>query len=151
MGVDQHTSVHRFDDLADGGRITLQRDTDDAVGTTTIRRHLHDIAGAFARGDFSTPAFVHMRSVPGATTMASRRARIRYAVDDVARGGTLSMTSTDRPAVNAIHAFLAYQRADHHATGHLMQDEEPASAAQHPARHTHLTRPHDHDVAPAPH
>ena len=32
MGVDQYTSAHRFDDLADGGRIELQRDPADTVG-----------------------------------------------------------------------------------------------------------------------
>ena len=32
MGVDQTTSTHRFDALPDGGRIELQRDTDDSLG-----------------------------------------------------------------------------------------------------------------------
>ena len=46
MGVDQYTSVHRFDDLPDGGRITLQRDPSDTVGVRTIRDHLRGIARA---------------------------------------------------------------------------------------------------------
>ena len=32
MGVDQYTSAHRFDALADGGRIELQRETEDSAG-----------------------------------------------------------------------------------------------------------------------
>src|ERR1051325_8166932 len=40
MGVDQYTSVHRFDTLPDGGRIELQRNVDDSAGVAQIRRHL---------------------------------------------------------------------------------------------------------------
>src|SRR5712692_2626707 len=32
MGVDQYTSLHRFDPLPDGGRIVLVRDSTDAAG-----------------------------------------------------------------------------------------------------------------------
>src|SRR5687768_12733016 len=39
MGVDQYTSTHCFDALADGGRIELQRDSDDPAGVATIRAH----------------------------------------------------------------------------------------------------------------
>ena len=31
MGVDQYTSTHRFDDLPNGGRITLVRNVDDTA------------------------------------------------------------------------------------------------------------------------
>src|SRR4051812_13594320 len=55
MGVDQYTSIHKFDDLSDGGRIELQRDRDDSVGTRAIRDHLRAISAAFSTGDFSTP------------------------------------------------------------------------------------------------
>ena len=61
MGVDQYTSVHRFDALPDGGRIELQRAVDDSAGVAQIRSHLRAIAVAFATGDFGTPAFVHLR------------------------------------------------------------------------------------------
>ena len=61
MGVDQYTSVHRFDAIADGGRIELRRDRDDSVGVATVRAHLRSIAHAFAAGDFTAPAAVHLR------------------------------------------------------------------------------------------
>lgn len=56
MGVDQYTSTHIFESLADGGRIVLQRDAADSAGTATIRTHLQQIARAFATGDFRLPA-----------------------------------------------------------------------------------------------
>jgi len=117
MGVDQYTSVHRFDDLADGGRIELQREARDSAGVHTIREHLRAIARAFAAGDFSTPAFVHLRQVPGTATMAAKRAAIRYAFTELPGGGAVRITTTDPIAVAAVHQFLAFQRGDHHAAG----------------------------------
>jgi hypothetical protein len=113
MGVDQYTSIHRFDALADGGRIELQRDRDDSAGAATIRSHMRDIARAFASGDFGTPATVHLETVPGADVMRARRRHIRYEPIDLPRGGALRIRSSDPAAVTAIHRFLAFQRTEH--------------------------------------
>jgi hypothetical protein len=118
MGVDQYTSTHRFDDLPDGGRIELQRDVDDPEGVTTIRVHLQGIAAAFARGDFATPAAVHMCEVPGTAVMRARAASIRYEYRPLPRGGEVRISTTDPEALRAVHAFLAFQRSDHRAGGH---------------------------------
>ena len=69
MGVDQYTSVHRFDALRDGGRIVLQRDRDDSAGAVVIRAHLRSVARAFSAGDFSSPRAVHVDTVPGTAVM----------------------------------------------------------------------------------
>jgi hypothetical protein len=118
MGVDQYTSTHRFDDLPDGGRIELQRNVDDAEGTATIRAHLQGIAAAFTRGDFATAAMVHVREVPGTAVMRARSAAIRYEYRALPRGGEVRITTADPEALQAIHAFLAFQRHDHRAPGH---------------------------------
>jgi hypothetical protein len=125
MGVDQYTSIHRFDDLADGGRIELQRDRDDSAGVDAIRDHLRDIAKAFATGDFSTPAFVHLREVPGTKVMIARSAHIRYRFTPLPRGGELRITTADPAARQAVHQFLAFQRGEHHAAGHTMHPVSP--------------------------
>lgn len=117
MGVDQYTSTHCFDALADGGRIELQRDSDDPAGVATIRAHLRSIADAFAAGDFSTPAAVHMREVPGAAVMAARRGAITYTYRDLPRGGEVRIRTADAEALRAIHDFMAFQRDDHRAGG----------------------------------
>jgi hypothetical protein len=113
MGVDQYTSVHRFDALLDGGRIELQRDRDDSAGATTIRAHLRAIAQTFAAGDFTAPSAVHQENVPGVPVMIARRSAIRYEVSDLPRGAALRIRSADSVAVRAIHRFLAYQRQEH--------------------------------------
>jgi hypothetical protein len=118
MGVNQYTSRHVFEPLPDGGRIALQRDAADTEGAAQIRRHMHEIAGRFAAGDFTLPGFVHARTVPGTEIMAARRASIAYAVDILPRGAALRIRTADSTAVRAIHEFLAFQRHDHHAGAH---------------------------------
>jgi hypothetical protein len=117
MGVDQYSSRHQFDDLPNGGRIELQRDSTDSAGVRTIREHLQHVAMAFADGDFSIPGFVHADSVPGTATMSARRQLIAYNFRSLPGGGEVLVTSLDSAAVSAIHAFMAYQRQDHHAGG----------------------------------
>jgi hypothetical protein len=115
MGVDQYTSTHQFLSLPGGGRIELQRDRDDSVGTAAIRAHLRHIAQAFSAGDFGAPFAVHQEGVPGVPIMRARRATISYDVSDLPRGAALRIRSRDSVAIDAIHRFLAYQRREHHA------------------------------------
>ena len=115
MGVDQYTSTHVFEPLPDGGRIALQRDAPDSTGAVQIRQHMQRIATAFQAGDFSLPGFVHAQDVPGTTVMAAKREAITYTVELVPRGAAVRLWSADPVAVQAIHDFLAFQRADHHA------------------------------------
>jgi len=117
MGVDQYTSHHRFVDLPDGGRIELQRDVPDTAGAARIRAHMREIASMFATGDFRDPMLVHDEHVPGTGVMAARRALIRYTPYDLPRGGGVRITTRDAAALRAVHEFLAFQRAAHHAPG----------------------------------
>jgi hypothetical protein len=117
MGVDQYTSTHRFDTLEDGGRIELQRDADDSAGVAVIRAHLQGIVKAFTSGDFSTPAFVHMREVPGTVIMAANRDVIEYSFGELPRGGAVRILTKDPVALKSIHDFLEFQRHDHRAGG----------------------------------
>ena len=118
MGVDQYTSQHHFEPLADGGRIMLQRDAADTAGTTAIREHLQDIAMRFRAGDFAIPGFVHAQQVPGTPVMAARRAAIRYVFHPLPGGGEVRIVTRDAAAVAAVHQFLAFQRTEHHVGQH---------------------------------
>lgn len=117
MGVDQYVSTHVFDALPDGGRIEYQHDSGDPEGVAMIREHLQEIQAAFEAGDFSTPAFVHGRDVPGTDVMAARREHIDYRYEDLPRGGELRLVTSDPEALEAIGAFMAFQRDDHRAAG----------------------------------
>ena len=115
MGVDQYTSTHVFEDLADGGRIELQRDTVDPEGVTVIRAHLKTIAQAFKAGDFTAPALVHLKEVAGVAVLTAKKSLITYRYRDLPRGGEVRIQTSDPAAVKAVHAFLKFQRSEHHA------------------------------------
>jgi hypothetical protein len=117
MGVDQYASTHKFDSFPDGGRIELQTNGRDDAAVAAIRSHFRQIAAAFKSGDFSTPDFVHVRGVPGTTTMAALRSGITYTVHELPRGAELHISTSDPKAIAAIHEFLAFQRGEHHAGG----------------------------------
>ena len=119
MGVSQYTSAHVFEDLPDGGRIVLDRDTaSDSAGIARIRQHMRDVAAAFQAGDFSKPFQVHEGAVAGTSVMAARRSTISYQAVDRPRGAEVRIRTTDGDAVPAVHQFLAFQRHAHHAAGH---------------------------------
>ncbi|MEP6906068.1 MAG: hypothetical protein ABI875_08270 [Gemmatimonadales bacterium] len=118
MGVDQYTSTHMFDVTPDGGRVQLQRDTKDSLGVAQIRAHMKLIQHAFEAGDFSTPAFVHARDMPGTAVMTKKRNAIKYEYADLPSGGEVRVTSSDPEAIAAIHEFMLAQRMDHRAGGH---------------------------------
>ena len=117
MGVDQYESKHQFDILPDGGRIALEMKGDDSLSIAQIRAHLKLIEHAFQAGDFSTPEFVHMRSMPGTDVMARNKARIVYSYADLRRGGEVRITTKDPESLAAIHQFMAAQRGDHKSHG----------------------------------
>lgn len=118
MGVDQYASSHVFLSLPDGGRIALERDEADPASVARIREHMRQIAGAFARGDFRVPGFVHDREVPGTAVMSARRTAIHYVVDSLPRGAELRIVTSDSAALAAVHEFLAFQRHDHRTGEH---------------------------------
>lgn len=129
MGVDQQTSVHQFDLLPDGARIELLRAVDDSAGVVQIRQHLRAISVAFAAGNFTTPAFVHMQQVPGTAVIAAKRNVIAYQMMELPRGGELRITTTDSEALAAIRDFIMFQRQDHHAGGADGAQHDPAHRA----------------------
>lgn len=71
-------------------------------------------------GDFSTPAFVHMKDMPGTAVMASKRALIKYTYADLPLGAEVRMATSDLPARAAIVEFMNAQRSEHHSGGMMM-------------------------------
>jgi hypothetical protein len=119
MGVNQYTSQHVFEPLADGGRIVLQRKGSDSVGEAAIRAHMREISTSFSDGDFAVPGFVHATTnVPGTAVMQKLRAEISYTPRDLPNGAEVVISTGNPQAVSAIHEFLAFQRMDHRAGMH---------------------------------
>jgi hypothetical protein len=117
MGFSQAATTHHFLLKPDGGAIQVEaNDSTDTASRDQIRMHLAHIARAFQSGDFDIPMFVHDAIPPGVPDMKRLQNKIRYSFVDTASGGRVVISSTDKAAVTAIHAFLRFQ-IEEHGTG----------------------------------
>jgi hypothetical protein len=114
VGEDPMALAHQFVSVDDGGDIILERQVHDEMGINQIRSHLLLISRSFARGDFTTPGFVHDKPVPGTDVMTARASKISYTVEDTEHGGIVHIRTNDPEALKAIHAFIEFQIAEHH-------------------------------------
>lgn len=114
FGMDHGESHHNFRLYADGGAIELRvNDPQNAELIGVIRTHLRDIAGQFAKADFSTPAFVHSYAPDGVDTMKRLGAKIGYRYEDTPGGGRIRVRTKDAEALAAVHAFMKFQVVEH--------------------------------------
>ena len=90
------------------------RSTGDTKNRDAIRSHLPHIATMFGSGNFDAPMLVHdSAKVPGTTVMAARKDAIRYQYVETPDGGRVNIVTSDRAALDAVHAFLRFQIAEH--------------------------------------
>ena len=115
MGFDQERTAHHFFLLNNGGAIDVSvKEAGDTKNRDAIRSHLPHIATMFASGKFDAPMLVHdSANVPGTKVMAARKAVIRYQYVETANGGRVDVVTSDRDALDAVHAFLKFQIAEH--------------------------------------
>jgi hypothetical protein len=114
LGMSHDTTHHSFRLFADGGAIELRaNDGADEKSVAAIRKHLREIADAFAGNDFTTPAFVHGNPPDGVAEMARLHDTIDYRYEDVATGARVRITTKDAAALAAIHEFLRFQVREH--------------------------------------
>jgi hypothetical protein len=121
MGFSQTATTHHFVLKPDGGAIQVEaKDSKDTTSRDEIRMHLGHIARAFQSGDFDIPMFVHDKVPPGVPEMKRLQKQIRYSFEDTASGGRIVISSTDKDAIAAIHAFLRFQ-IEEHTTGDAIE------------------------------
>jgi hypothetical protein len=114
MGFDQDRTVHEFLTAPTGGSIEVKvKDESDDTSRGQIRKHLAEIARAFADGDFRKPFQTHGEVPPGVPEMQRLKSAIRYEYAETPRGGIVRITASDAKAVAAVHEFLKYQQREH--------------------------------------
>lgn len=114
LGMSHTKSVHSFRLFADGGAIELRaKDSSDDATIAAIRTHLQDIAPQFAKGDFSTPRFVHGYPPDGVAQLERLGSDIAYRYQQFDGGGRIRITTRSAEALAAIHAFLRFQVTEH--------------------------------------
>jgi hypothetical protein len=116
MGFDQDKTAHQFRVAPTGGSIEVDvKDAADSASRDQVRSHLKEIAAAFANGDFAKPFQTHAEVPPGVPAMQRLKAAIQYRYEQTERGGAVRITTADPEALKAVHEFLRYQAAEHHA------------------------------------
>lgn len=117
MGFSQTATTHHFLLRSDGGAIQVEaKDSTDTASRDNIRMHLAHIAKAFSGGDFAIPMFVHDTVPPSIPMMKGLSGKISYKFEETPSGGRVVITTGDKDALGAIHAFLRFQ-IDEHRTG----------------------------------
>jgi hypothetical protein len=120
-GVSHAVSVHHFTLYPDGGRILLETVAGrDEAARDRIREHLTRIAREFGTGQFDMPRRIHDRLPPGVETLQRLKSAVRYEYSATPGGGQVRITTTNREARDAVHAFLRFQIEDH-GTGDSVQ------------------------------
>jgi len=114
MGFDQDKTAHHFYLYADGGAIDVSvNDVTDKTNMDAIRAHLPHIVTMFSQGNFDAPMLVHGTEVPGTPGMKKVRHAIAWKYEESAKGGRVTIHTTNADALNAVHEFLRYQITDH--------------------------------------
>jgi hypothetical protein len=112
-------TAHHFDDTATGGvEAVAENDASDTRQIGLIRSHLAHEATRFGRGDFSDPATIHGRDMPGLAALAAAGDKLRVSYETLPAGARLSYSSGDAAVIDAINAWFAAQRSDHAAHEH---------------------------------
>ncbi|MGH9411152.1 MAG: hypothetical protein ACRD1V_17045, partial [Vicinamibacterales bacterium] len=127
MGFDQAKTAHHFYLYDDGGALDISvKDAADTKDRDGIRRHLPHIAMMFGTGDFDAPMLVHdTEDVPGIDVLTTRNDRVRYTYVETPAGGRVNIVTTDRDALAALHAFLAYQIKEHRTGDSMTVTKRP--------------------------
>ena len=114
MGFDQDATTHHFRLAPSGGSIEVTvKNEKDAEVIASVRSHLRSIAADFARGEFDKPFQTHGEVPPGVPEMQKSSRKITYRYEDMAQGGAVRIATKDARALDAVHAFLRYQIAEH--------------------------------------
>lgn len=116
MSFSLAATTHFFDATATGG---VQRvSTDDPRDREQIRLiqgHLRDEARAFQHGDYSDPAAIHGKDMPGLAALQAGFERMVVTYRDLPDGGAISFRTDDPALVTAVADWFAAQLRDHGA------------------------------------
>lgn len=115
MGFDQQKTVHHFRLFEDGGAIEVSvKDKADTANLSAIRGHLPHISKLFGEGQFEAPMHVHdTKDIPGVADLARLKSKVTYTFVETPAGGRVDIVTSDKEALEALHAFLRFQITDH--------------------------------------
>ena len=113
MPFDQKQAMHMFLPSVTGGVVEIVVRDMDATQISLVRSHLLQEAAMFTRGDYSDPAYIHGKAMPGLATLESAASRVSVRYFETPSGAAITLASGDQDMVAAIHQWLEAQQRDH--------------------------------------
>ncbi|HEY1884236.1 MAG TPA: hypothetical protein VGG51_14500 [Candidatus Cybelea sp.] len=115
MPFDQAQAMHMFLPSATGGVVEIVVHDMNPTQIALVRSHLLQEAAKFARGDYSAPAYIHGKSMPGLVQLKAGSSRMSVHYFETPSGAAITLGSTDQTLISAIHQWLAAQQSDHNS------------------------------------
>lgn len=114
MPFDQAATTHVFSKTKHGGIETVTaNDASDASQVALIRMHLQHEAQLFSSGDFSDPAAIHGKNMPGLAELERGAGHISFTYAEAHGGATITYRTADTGLVAALHTWFDAQTSDH--------------------------------------
>lgn len=116
MPFDVSKTIHVFK-MTDTGGIekVLARDPRETGQIALIRQHLKHEAQKFQRGDYSDPAKLHGKDMPGLQELEANAARIKITYMELPAGAQITFTTHNVHLLTAIHRWFGAQLSEHGA------------------------------------
>jgi hypothetical protein len=108
-------TVHIFAKTKNGGiQQVVVKDQSDARQIVLIGEHLSKISKEFAQGNFSAPASIHGRDMPGLAELEKATpGQLRITYKELPNGAQIEYSSDNASLIDAIHRWFDAQLADH--------------------------------------
>ena len=115
MPFDQSQAMHMFLPDSNGGVLEIVVHDMNQAQISLVRSHLLQEAAKFTSGNYSDPAYIHGKKMPGLDQLQSGALRVSVRYFETPTGAAITFSSTDRDMVSAIHQWLAAQQRDHNS------------------------------------
>jgi len=115
MPFDLELTTHIFTKTPTGGiQQVVVKNRKNTQQLELIRQHLTKISNEFRQGDFSGPAKIHGKAMPGLETLSqAKHNQINIAYKDLVDGAEITFSSHKPALITAIHQYFDAQLRDH--------------------------------------
>jgi hypothetical protein len=115
MPFDQSQATHMFLSDPNGGVLEIVVRDMNQTQIALVRSHLLQEAARFTSGNYTDPAYIHGKTMPGLDQLQSRALAVSVRYFETPTGAAITFSSSDRDMVSAIHQWLAAQQRDHNS------------------------------------
>jgi hypothetical protein len=108
-------TTHVFSKTEKGGvQQVIVKNSSNAEQIKLIREHLSKISQEFIQGDFSDPAKIHGKGMPGlAELRTATPGQIKIVYKELPNGAEIDYSTADTKLIEAIHKWFDAQLSDH--------------------------------------